>query len=1183
MSYESIYDELLQVRQDIRTQLRKARARDITVCSDQALRLMAQQLPRDTEELKNIPGITSLFINNYAPAFLEVIRFNRSQQPMMDMTADIGAEIVHSQAKIIDISSKNPMICIEGTTPRALADLHMLQQGENIVSLLMGQIKELVLCSTMGTLQPAQLAYQTKLYQYYSILAREANREKDKYGKNTLYIGYPIAVGTLPGGTAVRAPLGFFPVVLDIGQQQINLTLDKTRNAQFNASIAAVTVAGMTDDVVLPGKLNLSSYLQELTDWVKRLGLNLQCDIKNGTLIEFQKAMGQSSLPEGQLKAYASAVCGRFPVHESAIHSDCYAIQQNGQITPLLHDLLDPLYEAETKEDEPDIQPVQACALPADYNQRRCVAMAGKIDCILSGPPDSGVMQTVANSILNVVADNPDANIAIVTEMPGALDTLCERMGTAGSYVVRVFDANNKMACAKGIINVAAKNIPVLDPGKEPEELSEAYAVLKDRWETYARGAYHATLHGAYARELYEKGIEWGAYTPDIIVNSKNILKLIDPSLTRISLDRLISVSEKYSNPAAVKSAERVWMLQRRVPMLRYIQRTLSDEAIRELAGLTEKAIKEQRKYDARSAFVKRIIANPSAAIAKAIADRFFEMDKVDQWPIILETPENELNVLLKRYRDHRTAVERMGHTSPLEWDYYTNMERLVEARIVSSIPRANQLLRQIILFDFIAEHERTCGEKWLTLPMLERLQKEMSDNVMNQHTALMNKAVYSLERRRVIHVTSPSGTALYKSVRDISRGNSNQELPVRRIMQGLGLWAMTPESVSSIMPLENGIFDLVVYLSAGQIRPERAIPSLYRARHILVAGDTYQGLTGPAPEGTASLLDVAVKRLPEVKLRCYYGSGHSDAVRYASERFYNNSISIIDDAKLPIASGIEWIHVPEAEWVNNCNDKEARVVVDTLVSQLEKDPNCDIAILSFSTRQRERIALLLAERSEKDAKFNALLQNRTRKIFVSDVNDAYYESHDIVITSVGITPAMSTNIDEVTGWPAFFTDSALCTVCTRAREKLILVSSVSSSDIVALSGPGEVLSGLWGLLSFVKQPSRSGVTISATPAIEAIRREISAVLSKQGYSCKYNVGCGEHAVDIAVIKDDLYCLGIILDNTAPADAESTVNQHLDRLQYLTARGWKLHQLRLQDWCKEKYYVLARIIEDLAS
>ena len=75
-----------------------------------------------------------------------------------------------------------------------------------------------------------------------------------------------------------------------------------------------------------------------------------------------------------------------------------------------------------------------------------------------------------------------------------------------------------------------------------------------------------------------------------------------------------------------------------------------------------------------------------------------------------------------------------------------------------------------------------------------------------------------------------------YKSIRELFAGEAGRVL--RRLKP---VWLMSPLSVADILPLEEQLFDVVIFDEASQIPVEDAIPSLYRARQMIIVGDEMQ------------------------------------------------------------------------------------------------------------------------------------------------------------------------------------------------------------------------------------------------------------------------------------------------------------------------------------------------------
>ena len=103
--------------------------------------------------------------------------------------------------------------------------------------------------------------------------------------------------------------------------------------------------------------------------------------------------------------------------------------------------------------------------------------------------------------------------------------------------------------------------------------------------------------------------------------------------------------------------------------------------------------------------------------------------------------------------------------------------------------------------------------------------------------------------------------------------------------------WLLSPENVSNLLPLEKNMFDVVIFDEASQVFIESTIPTIYRGKSIVVAGDDKQlrpsatfmkRYLGADPENIEdysvqaalevdSLLDLAVARYDSANLTYHY------------------------------------------------------------------------------------------------------------------------------------------------------------------------------------------------------------------------------------------------------------------------------------------------------------------------
>ena len=71
---DELYDELYELRESLRQERRMSNGRIPNVCSDEALREMAQRVPTKVEDFSAIVGVGQRFVEQYGEDFLDVTR-----------------------------------------------------------------------------------------------------------------------------------------------------------------------------------------------------------------------------------------------------------------------------------------------------------------------------------------------------------------------------------------------------------------------------------------------------------------------------------------------------------------------------------------------------------------------------------------------------------------------------------------------------------------------------------------------------------------------------------------------------------------------------------------------------------------------------------------------------------------------------------------------------------------------------------------------------------------------------------------------------------------------------------------------------------------------------------------------------------------------------------------------------
>ena len=286
---------------------------------------------------------------------------------------------------------------------------------------------------------------------------------------------------------------------------------------------------------------------------------------------------------------------------------------------------------------------------------------------------------------------------------------------------------------------------------------------------------------------------------------------------------------------------------------------------------------------------------------------------------------------------------------------------------------------------------------------------------------------------------------------------------PIRRVITEhaeelyslLPCWMCSPESASAIFPMKKE-FDLVIFDEASQCFSERGIPAMFRARQIVIAGDSMQlkpsdlyRVRWESEEDTPelaidSLLDLARRYLPEVNLAGHYRSKSLELIDFSNQSFYKGKLRLLPDYHYVNKDqpAIDFIKV-SGQWKEGSNQLEAEKVIDLAFKSIRDFPEKEIGIVTFNYRQQ---ALILDQLEEEANKRGIILPE---SIFVKNIENVQGDERDVIIFSVTYAPDEKGQIRLQFGsLNAEGGENRLNVAVTRAREKVIVVSSLKPQEL---------------------------------------------------------------------------------------------------------------------------------------
>jgi superfamily I DNA and/or RNA helicase/very-short-patch-repair endonuclease len=287
------------------------------------------------------------------------------------------------------------------------------------------------------------------------------------------------------------------------------------------------------------------------------------------------------------------------------------------------------------------------------------------------------------------------------------------------------------------------------------------------------------------------------------------------------------------------------------------------------------------------------------------------------------------------------------------------------------------------------------------------------------------------------------------------------------------------PSSASSIFPMKLGLFDVVIFDEASQLRIEDTFTSFIRGNVHIVSGDKHQmppssffisdvdladdeGLEAPDDIqalqksleknnlynliSSESLLEFAGQLdFKEVYLDIHYRSKHPDLIEFSNKAFYGSRLVPTP----PISSDEIPIKFYEVNGVYHSEDRtnniECEKVIDLIQAEYKSNPELSIGVATLNLNQRNLILDRISELSAKDQKFSEMINHLDQNgFFVKNLENIQGDERDVIIisTTFGLREdgSFTQNFGPLTKRGGY---RLLNVIITRAKERLQIVTSI--------------------------------------------------------------------------------------------------------------------------------------------
>ena len=362
-----------------------------------------------------------------------------------------------------------------------------------------------------------------------------------------------------------------------------------------------------------------------------------------------------------------------------------------------------------------------------------------------------------------------------------------------------------------------------------------------------------------------------------------------------------------------------------------------------------------------------------------------------------------------------------------------------------------------------------------------EQLKKFQISSIINNWTNRQSTSVLSTKKAGInpISVFNKKGAPGQKrnSLRKIV--NENFQL----FTDFFPVVMLSPTVCSSIVPLVEGLFDVVIFDEASQLRLEDTFPALLRGKIKVVSGDSqqmppsnfFQGgttLLSPTEQDyeeeqtvseaqsqsanrkannsyelahSESLLDYAENcNYKQSYLKVHYRSQHPHLIDFSNHAFYGKRL-------IPMPPKQEYTPIQFIEvnglYEDQVNRDEARQVVDILLNHIQPFKNGkypSVGVATFNLYQRNLILEEITKARQQKPEYDKKIADLGSDLFVKNLENVQGDERDIIIISTTFGKKADGSFRQSFG-PILQRNGykLLNVIVTRAKYKVYLCTSI--------------------------------------------------------------------------------------------------------------------------------------------
>lgn len=1221
---EQLRQQLIALRNDLKKQEKKR------ICGDDSIDEMVRLMPRKTSDFYSIPGVGSAFVENYAERFLEVLKGSEAARLVGEPTMVTLREL---SKKLINITRNNRMLFLPRLSAKYAVDLFDSTGRYNPLDILFNASSPQIIADVSDQDLPRTSPIRDRYRQLVSLIRETIKDLRDK-GQNDLYIGYPFVQGCLVNGEfGVRAPLCLFPVTLDRSTANITVSADPTRDIIFNSTLILAHDKFNSITTPLPDctleEAEPETFLQTVLDFYAENDIRIERGTSE-SLKKFTEYVGESfpHYTRGTLKLVQNIVIGKFPAYSSSIQRDFDEILDKGLVNRLVTDLVSDYGETDFYSDDTSVEELNHPDKPLRIREESLVYINAlnsaqeavlysaetQDELVVEGPPGTGKSQTITSLITQFIDEGK--TVLMVSEKKTALDVVYSRLGTLSRYAMMLDDATNKnlfYGQLERLLFSTDTNAPLNAP--DLTAISAQIDANVSTLETIADKLFQPNEFGVEPYRLYMESRRINLQNREQIKTYKTIRGMMTPELLELPYGEVSAIHKKFANGQLTDSLDHYQLTIERYPWFLKMRDDLSNYDLILFSDAIDEMILKVDEWRNLPFFKRQSARNRLIKdIQQSTKDYFPRGGGSYVVRLMMEQPEavkQSLKEFTAGYANLKPVVTSLTNNENI----YLAALRKIHKICGGTVTEWNDELYNTLLFEHIQRFEMENRTLMPQVDSFEKIIKEMERDIDEKQR---------ITRQRIAGVLADDVKYLTTSKR---KGDINRAIESRRrwsvskfvkkfdfeLFKAIKIWLMTPDSVSEVLPQQNDLFDLLIFDEASQLYVEKSIPSIVRAKKVVIAGDHKQLRPSSLGDGRIemnedlidedaeisaaleeeSLLDLARFRYPDILLNTHYRSKYEELIDFSNYAFYKGRLFVAPNTDMPEKPPIEVHLVEGASWVNRANRKEAERIVALIKEFFRTRKNNEtIGVIAFNASQRDMIYDVIDEESLADPAFGSQIRaEMSRKdngedtgLFVKNIESVQGDERDVVMFSIGYAKNANGRLMHNFGWlNQKGGENRLNVAISRAKQKIHIVTSFRPSELTLDDAKNEGPVMLKRYLEYAFAISNGdredaerilrsfGETYGIVPAaIETeYAQKVATALRERGYEIDTQVGIGGYRIDIAVRRNGKYVLGIECDGKLYSISRSARERDYHRQKYLESRGWHIKRIWSMDWWRD--------------